>query len=152
MKRHTRKIGLILALTSLMATTAYANDTASEINKVNTQFETAVANGDAASLANNVYTHNGQVLPTTANIITGRENIQAFWQSVFDMGVKKAKLDTIELDDLGDTAVEVGKYTLSDSEDNTLDHGKYIVVWKKVDNQWQYHRDIWNSSVAPAVN
>ena len=98
------------------------------------------SHGDAASLANNVY--NGQILHTTANIITGRENIQAFWQSIFDMGVKKAKLDTIELDNLGGTEVEVGKYTLSDPEDKTLDHGKYLVVWTKISNQWQYHPGI----------
>jgi len=151
MKKQIHKVLLVLALTAI-ATTTHANDTATEINKVNTQFETAFANGDAALLANTVYTHNGQILPTTANIITGRENIQAFWQSIFDMGIAKAKLDTIELDHLGNTAVEVGKYTLSDSENQTLDHGKYIVIWKKVNNQWLYHRDIWNSSVKPSIN
>jgi ketosteroid isomerase-like protein len=152
MKKQIYNILLALALTNLMAINAYASDTADDINKVNRHFETAFANGDAASLANVVYNQNGQLLPTTVDIITGRPNIQAFWQSVFDMGVTKANLDTVELDELGDTAIEVGKYVLSGSEDQTIDHGKYIVIWKKVDNQWHYHRDIWNSSVAPTAH
>jgi ketosteroid isomerase-like protein len=47
----------------------------------------------------------------------------------------------------GDTAVEVGRYTLSGEGGQVLDTGKYVVIWKKEDDAWRYHRDIWNSSM-----
>jgi len=28
-----------------------------------------------------------------------------------------------------------------------LDKGKYIVIWKKVDGEWKYYRDIFNSDL-----
>ena len=45
-------------------------------------------------------------------------------------------------------AYEVGRYALS-GQVGDIDHGKYIVVWKKVGGQWKLHRDIFNSDVAP---
>jgi hypothetical protein len=27
-----------------------------------------------------------------------------------------------------------------------LDTGKYIVIWKRENGAWKWHRDIWNSS------
>jgi len=32
------------------------------------------------------------------------------------------------------------------SDGETLDRGKFLVVWKSVDGSWKLHRDIWNSS------
>ena len=151
MKKQFYRILLTLILSNSVFINAHASETSEAIEKVNKQFEIAFNNGDAARLANTVYTENGQLLPTSSDIITGRANIQAFWQSVFDMGIKKARLDTIELDDQGDTAIEIGNYVLGNANNNPLDHGKYIVIWKKVDNRWYYHRDIWNSSVTPSA-
>ena len=73
------------------------------------------------------------------------------WQSVMDMGIKTASLETVELDPQGDTATEVGKYTLGADCGTVADTGKYVVVWKKEGGHWRLHRDIWNTSVAPAA-
>ena len=64
-----------------------------------------------------------------------------------DSGIKEAKLETGEVDGNGATAVEVSKYSLHDTNGETLDSGKYIVVWKEEDGSWKLHRDIFNSSV-----
>ena len=66
-----------------------------------------------------------------------------------DSGVKGAKLEVVEVEGMGQTAVEVGRYALSDAEGNVLDHGNYVVIWRKVEGQWKLHRDIWNSNVPP---
>ena len=47
----------------------------------------------------------------------------------------------------GDTAIEVGKFTLQGEGGQTVDEGKYLVVWKQADGQWKLHRDIFNSSM-----
>lgn len=94
-----------------------------------------------------LYTDDGKVLPPNAGIIEGKEAIQAFWQAVIDMGVEEAVLEIIELEGHGDTAIEVSKFKMKDTNGNVLDHGKYIVIWKRVEGNWKLHLDIFNSSV-----
>jgi uncharacterized protein (TIGR02246 family) len=110
------------------------------------KFMAAFNRGDAAGLAA-LYTENGQLLPPNSDFVTGRQAIQAFWQGAMDMGIKSAKLEIVEVEGHGDTAIEVSKYTLSGEAGQVLDTGKYIIIWKQVDGQWKLHRDIFNSSV-----
>ena len=116
------------------------------IAATNAKFLEAFRQGDAAGLAA-TYTSNGQALPTNSDIIEGKTALQGFWQAALDMGLKSGTLDTIELDDCGDTVIEVGKYTLQVAGGQTVDEGKYLVVWKQEGGQWKWHRDIWNSSL-----
>jgi uncharacterized protein (TIGR02246 family) len=119
-----------------------------EIIAANEVFMTAFKHGDAAALAK-LYTDDGQVLPPNNDIVSGRDNLRGFWSAVMDMGVKEAKLETNEVDELGDTAVEVSTFKMFGGDDQLLDQGKYIVVWKKIDGRWLLHRDIFNSSMPP---
>ncbi|MFN2131069.1 MAG: YybH family protein, partial [Anaerolineae bacterium] len=73
--------------------------------------------------------------------------IQAFWQAVLDAGIKEARLEIREVEAHGDTAIEVGEYTLHGEGGAELDAGKYIVIWKREGGQWKLHRDIFNSSL-----
>ena len=47
-----------------------------------------------------------------------------------------------------DEAERLGE--LGDAEGNVADHGKFMVVWKRVGDEWKLHRDIWNTSTPPA--
>jgi uncharacterized protein (TIGR02246 family) len=125
------------------ATLARVRDAVAAANE---EFMAAFNRGDAAGLAA-LYTENGQVLPPNSDFVTGKEAIQAFWQAVMGMGIKAAKLEIIEAEGHGDTAIEVSKYTLQGDEGQVLDEGKYIVVWKQEEGQWKLHRDIFNSSM-----
>ena len=73
-------------------------------------------------------------------------NIQAFWQGAFDMGLKEAMLETIDLDEHGDTAIETSRYALTADDGSVADHGTYIVIWKNDGGTWKVHRDIFNTS------
>jgi uncharacterized protein (TIGR02246 family) len=118
------------------------------IQEVNEAFLAAVAAGDAAGMAA-VYTEDGQVLPPGGETVTGKAAIEAFWQGVIDaLGMKGATLESVELEVQGDTAVQVGKFTILGAGDSLVDHGKYIVIWKREAGAWKWHRDIFNSSVA----
>ncbi len=109
-------------------------------------FTSTFAGSDASAMAA-LYTENGQLLPSNSEIITGREQIASFWQQVMNMGIKTAELETLEAEGVGDTAFEVGRYRLGGVGGETVDQGKYVVVWKKEDGQWKLHRDIWNTSL-----
>jgi len=116
------------------------------IAATNAKFLEAFRQGDAAGLAA-TYTSNGQALPTNSDIIKGKTALQGFWQAALDMGLKSGTLNTVELDDCGDTVIEIGKYTFQVAVGQTVDEGKYLVVWKQEGGQWKWHRDIWNSSL-----
>jgi uncharacterized protein (TIGR02246 family) len=111
-------------------------------------FMAAFNRGDATGLAA-LYTEDAKLLPPNADFVTGRAAVQAFWQAVMDMGVKSAQLTTDELEDHGDTAIEVGRFKLFGEGEQEIDQGKYIVIFKQVDAEWKLHRDIFNSSNPP---
>jgi uncharacterized protein (TIGR02246 family) len=112
----------------------------------NQKFMDTFARGDAAGMAR-LYTSNGQLLPANSDFVTGSAAIERFWGGAMGMGIKSARLETVELEDHGDTALEVGKYSLGGEGGQTLDQGKYVVVWKTEGGEWKLHRDIWTSSM-----
>ena len=115
------------------------------ITAANERFMAVFSRGDTDGLAT-LYTENGQLMPNNSDFVTGREAIRKFWQVSIDRGVRAMKLETVEVDGHGNTAIEVGRYTILGEGERVLDNGKYIVIWKQVDGQWKLHRDIFNSS------
>ena len=117
-----------------------------EIVEANKGFMAAFNANDHKSMGQ-VYTKSGKLYPSNSDVIEGREAVEIFWKSVFEAGVAKAKLVTNGVEGFQETAIEEGSYSLYDATDKVLDEGKYIVIWKKVDNQWKYDKDIWNTSI-----
>ncbi|GAA4498406.1 hypothetical protein GCM10023172_15310 [Hymenobacter ginsengisoli] len=126
--------------------TPTATSIRSEIQRANAAFEAHFAQGSAAAIAS-LYTSNAVLLPTGHDPIQGHEGIQAFWQGALDMGVARVSLHTQEVEELSDTAIELGVYTLFGANSQQLDKGKYLVVWKQQQGQWKLHQDIWNTSL-----
>lgn len=124
---------------------ATTTDVTAEIRRVNDQFESCFERGDAAALAS-LYTPGAVLLPTGMETIQGTEGIQAFWQGAMQMGIQRVQLQTQEVEQLADTAIELGHYTLFGPNAQLIDQGKYLVVWKEQQGQWRLHQDIWNSS------
>jgi ketosteroid isomerase-like protein len=81
--------------------------------------------------------------------VSGRPAIAGFWQARIDAGIAGISLKTVEIEHHGNTAHEVGTFELQSEDGTVLDHGKYVVIWKKEGDSWKIHRDIFNSSVAP---
>jgi uncharacterized protein (TIGR02246 family) len=125
-------------------------DVRAAILAANREFVGAFVRRDAAALAA-LYTPDGQLLPTHSDFVPGSASIQAFWQAVMDMGILDARLETLEAEGHGDSAHEVGRYTLLGAGGQVVDQGKYIVIWKRQGGHWKLHRDIWNSSQPAAA-
>jgi uncharacterized protein (TIGR02246 family) len=128
---------------------AHHTDSHAKIKQANAEFMAACARSDAAGMAS-LYTAKGQLLPAGFDAIEGREAIQKFWQTVIDMGIRSAVLETVELEPHGDIAIEVGLYKLLVAGGAVADRGKYVVIWKNEDGVWKLHRDIWTTSQPPA--
>ena len=116
------------------------------IQSMDGHFSSALMRGDAASIAN-VYSDTGMLLPAGSYIIQGKTDIKAFWQTAIEIGIRKLKLDILEIEVHGDTAIEMSKYTLTNESEEVIDRGKGIVIWKYKNSSWMMHRDIWNSNI-----
>lgn len=106
-------------------------------------WQSAFESGDSAALAA-LYTVDGSVLPPNAEAVTGRSEIEAFWNDFSAAGLGGVIVDS-EADARGDLGYKGGRYTITDTDGNTVDEGKYIEIWRRVDGNWQLHRDIFNS-------
>ncbi len=119
--------------------------TTAKIESSNRAFENAMRQGDAAAITSN-YTQTARILPPNSPLITGKPEIQAYWQQVIEMGIQEINLETMDLEVLGDTAWEVGQAVMK-AGGQVVDRVKYIIVWKEEDGQWRKHRGTWNSNM-----
>lgn len=95
-----------------------------------------------------MYSDTALVLAPGQDIVSGKAGIQQGWQQAIDSGLKELESTTREVESHGDSAHEVGTWVLRNAT-GEVDHGKYMVVWKKQGGAWKLHRDIWKSSAAP---
>ncbi|MXN66560.1 DUF4440 domain-containing protein [Stappia sp. GBMRC 2046] len=112
-----------------------------EIAGIGVEFAAALNSKNAAGVAAH-YTDDCAVMAPGAPRVDGRSGVQAYWQAAIDAGLANVALNTVEVQDFGDTASEVG--TLAGSLGDTALQGKYIVLWRKTGEGWRLHRDIWN--------
>ncbi len=114
------------------------------IAAVYARFSSAVAEGNAGAVGE-LYTDNAKFMPPNGDSVVGPESIVAFLQAMLDDGISSLELETVELEEHGDTAIEEGRYKLG-TADGPADVGKYIVIWKNEDGAWKLHKDIFNSN------
>ncbi len=118
-----------------------------EVN--NERFVAALNRGDAAMITA-MYTRDALLLPPNSPIIENHDNIRSYWQNVIKAGVKAVELKTTRLETCGDTAYEVGQYTLTIPKPGggaSTDHGKYAVVWKREGRRWRLMVDSFSTNL-----
>jgi len=125
-------------------------DVRQAVEASNAKWMAAFNQGDAAAVAA-VYTDNATLMPPNSEMIEGRQGIQDFWGDAIQSGLKDASLTTVSVQANGETAYEIGKFSLavhSQGKDPQVISGKYVVVWQKgSDGAWKLNVDIWNSSM-----
>ncbi len=142
---------LALAVLAGSAGLSSAEDVRAAIEAANKSFCAAIARGDTAAVAA-LYTGAAQALPPGSEAVRGREGIQKAFQGMVDAGLTDLTLTTQEVEAHGDTAHEVGTWTLRGKDGSAVDNGRYIVIWKNEGGKWLLHRDIWNSSRSAAAH
>ena len=117
---------------------------AAGIRKTNDLFESELVAKQNAESIDQIYTMNARVLPPGAEMIGGREQVKAFWkQAIPGLGLRSVKLITVEMEQLGDGVLEIGRADLSLMGGQALTI-KYVVLWKQEAGSWKIQVDIWN--------
>jgi len=97
------------------------------------------------------YAKDAVLLPPDAPAIFGRDAIRASIQEMFVAGLA-IELEDLEIEVVGNLGYKAGRYRTRGEDGSLVDRGKYIEIWSKAEGGWVIHRDIWNSSVQPAID
>ena len=118
-----------------------------QIQSAEDKLAAALEAGDSAAVVSR-YTEDARLMPHGMPTFTGRKEIAAFFEGAIAQGIVAGRFTTVEVEDWGDTATEVGAYELfartPDGTRVSADTGRYFVQWKKIDGEWLLHRDMFN--------
>lgn len=116
------------------------------ILKNSAAFSQAYMNKDAEAIAN-FYSEDAKIFPSNSVIISGRAAIKKRWGFVKGLSDPYHKVTPSEIKVFNNYAYDYGYYEGSsigkDGKENPF-KGKYVIVWKKIENDWKIYLDIWN--------
>ena len=148
----TKKLLMLAAAATLLPTCQYAErNHATEAKQVDTAADEQAIRAninhwlefmrakDAAAIAQ-FYTEDGAVMPPNMPMGLGREAIQRTWQGILQApGELSFQTEQLVFSSSWDMALDRGTYRFGE------DVGKYVVVWRKVGDEWKAAADIFNS-------
>ncbi len=113
-------------------------------------FEEAFHRGDADTMSR-MYTEDAEWFIPGAPIVRGRQAIAAAWKGIIGSGGNTVHVDIQEVEECGDWAYDIGRFTARAPDDSVLNTGKYIVIWKRQSaGEWKTHRDIFHWDIPPS--
>lgn len=102
----------------------------------------ALARGDAGDAAA-LYALDGKLLAPSAELIAGRDEIEAYWRTGLSLGLTGVELEPTGFQLAGDVAIELGRYRVAVGEDR--DGGMYVVLHRReADGAWRRAVDVFN--------
>ena len=131
------------------ATTSQADLDA--VNNVRNEFMSAFNMGDAAKVASQ-YATDAVVMPTHQPVITGRDAIENYNKTFFEMFTATITVSPVETKVFGDRALDRGTYTIQLTPkaggSPMMDEGKYLVLLQRqADGSWKLTHDIDNTNM-----
>jgi uncharacterized protein (TIGR02246 family) len=139
------------APSSQNAGAAASSDDPAVVNNVRNEFISAFNAGDAAKVASQ-YASDAVIMPTHQPIITGRDAIENYNKTFFEMYTATIKLSPVETKVFGERALDRGTYTIQlvpkAGGNPMMDEGKYLVLLQRqADGSWKLTHDIDNTSM-----
>ncbi len=122
--------------------------TAEELSQMNRDFAKALNVKDAVAAAN-LYTEDATLLPPGEAPVSGRANIQKYWEGAIAGGAFDVSVATTSTGSNGELGYEVGRFQMSIKQPDgkiTVEKGKYIELLKRgEDGIWKSTHGIWNA-------
>ena len=83
-------------------------------------------------------------------MLDGRLAIQQVWKTNLGTGGNRVRFEVAEVEQRGDRAYELGRFTISGPDGAVLAAGKQIVIWaRQPGGDWKSRRGIFNWDVPP---
>jgi ketosteroid isomerase-like protein len=111
--------------------------------------EDAFYKGDAQTMAR-IYTADAERYVPGVPVLKGQSAIGRAWKADVGPGGNRLRIEVAEVEENGDRAHEVGRFTISAADGSVLSAAKYIVIWdRQPDGEWKTYRDIFNWDIPP---
>jgi ketosteroid isomerase-like protein len=102
-------------------------------------FSNAIGRGDTKAAAA-VYSVAASLVAPSADLIEGRDSIEAFWRAGIDSGVAAVELEAVRVEHQDRLAYELGRYVFrirSGPQGLAVDRGRYVLVLeRRNDGSW----------------
>ena len=151
MKKCLIIISMLLFLSSINS----AGDLEEKINKINREIEKNIIAGNVEAQLKH-YTDDAYSLPNFSPMMHGKDEFLSAHEQGEAMGIKitKFKLETVDIIDGENFAIEIGKYSLTLTMPGMPtpieDAGKYLTVFEKQDDgSLKIKVDTWNADKNP---
>ena len=113
------------------------------ISRAYKAFEEAYYKGEADTISK-MYTEDAKLLVPEMPIVKGREAIGQVWAMILGSGGNRVCVDVHEVEESPDWAYDAGTFQATAPNGDTLNAGKYIVIWKRQPSgELKIHRDIF---------
>ena len=126
-------------------------DVQSAVRGLTQDFATAFNTGNYDQAAA-LFTLDGFLMPPLHESVQGQKPIELMLGKLGEAGYQNLRLETIRVEESGDMAVEIGRYTAAVQQANgttVADRGKFVQVWRRL-GIWRMTSNCWNSDL-PAV-
>lgn len=131
-----------------------ALDPDSDIREARLSFLAALDRRDAGAAAA-AYASDARLLPPFAEMMAGRDAIEAFWQAGIDSGLTAIEFDSVKVERDNRIAYEVGNYAMlvrPEEGESVSDRGTYVLVHERQeDGSWRRVVEMFGSESAPLV-
>ena len=122
-----------------------------EIEAANNEIAGHFKNSDSTAMSLS-YAKGGVLFQNNYEPVKGTDKLTSFWGEHFRSGINSIKLTTLEVWGDENYVSEEGRFEVGSKDGKVLDHGSYIVIWKKEDGKWKLYRDLSNSELPLATH
>ncbi|MGH9546420.1 MAG: YybH family protein [Terriglobales bacterium] len=126
-------------------------DVQSAVRGLTQDFATAFNTGNYDQAAS-LFTSDGFLMPPQREGVQGQKPIELMLRRLGEAGYQNLRLETMRVEESGDMAVEIGRYTAAVQQGNgttVVERGKFVQTWRRL-GIWLMTANCWNSDL-PAV-
>jgi ketosteroid isomerase-like protein len=107
-------------------------------------------NGNDMDAILDLYADNSVFMPPNAPSLRGREPLREFYEDLIARATN-LRLETEDVAGYGPLAYETGTYSLVYQDGAVRDRGKYVFIWRRLNDVWRTEKTIWSSDLPPEV-
>jgi uncharacterized protein (TIGR02246 family) len=126
-------------------------DVQSAIRGLTQDFVTAFNTGNYDQAAA-LFTADGLLMPPQREAAQGQKAIEVMLRKLGEAGHQNLRLETLRVEESGDMALEIGRYTIAIQQANgttIAERGKFVQAWRRL-GVWLMAANCWNSDVPAA--
>ena len=138
--------GFVVVLAAMLATVPAVAGDKSDVAARAATWEEEYNAGNLAAVAA-LYTTDGCRMPPNQEAVHGTEAILAQLKAGKDRGMAKVKIVVTSAESSGDVGYGTGTYEVMGADGSHIDHGKWMLVSKKVNGTWKTQCDTFNSDM-----